>query len=271
MKPGGNCPDRGSAASVPHFPLSGTSMFVAVARSERAVDGCTRTSNLMSKRKPLGIRDGTEMPIFERSGRRVYFAHIPKSGGTSIYSAFVGSGWTVKNLSEWRDRRSAFSRLQERYGIERIEHEGRMFKYPYPPQHAPYIIWRTWGPFETSFAISREPVARLLSALKYHYRMRREDRPFADFAEAILGQAFSRPWAHLFMLGGHLIPQHRFVGQRTEVFRFEDNWGQQLSARFGVSMPPLDNRSSSTTGSIPDKWLPAVRQLYKRDFERFGY
>lgn len=155
--------------------------------------------------------------------------------------------------------------------MEKIEQEGRMFRYPHSRQHVPHLIWRNWGPFEASFAITREPMSRLLSSLRYHHRMIEGELSFAEFSDTFLAQAFSRPWAHLFMLDGHLIPQHRLVGRDTELFRFERDWGQQISARFGVSLPPQDNRSPESKETIPEKWLPAVRRLYRKDFIRFGY
>lgn len=211
------------------------------------------------------------MPIFEKDGRRVYFAHIPKSGGSSIYSAFVGSGWTVKNLSTWRDPRSVFSNLQKRFGVETIPQEGRTFGYPHPPQHAPSLIWRTWGPFETSFAVTRSPMPRLLSALRYHHRITEDTRSFQEYAEAMRVQALSRPWAHLFLLSGHLIPQHHFVTKQTEIFSFEEDWGKQIAERFDVSLPPHDNRAPAGNATLPESWSAAARRLYRRDFVRFGY
>lgn len=163
------------------------------------------------------------MPIFEKDGRRIMFAHIPKCGGTSIYSSFVGAGWRVKNLSMWRHPQSAYSMLKKRYGIETIERHGEMFRYPHPVQHVPHLIWMTWGPFEVSFSVVRDPFSRLLSALRYHDRRSKNQKPFMDYASAKLEQANSRPWAHLRMLDGHLIPQHSFVGRKTEIFRFEED------------------------------------------------
>ena len=40
------------------------------------------------------------MPILEKHGQRVLFAHIPKTAGTSIYLAFAAAGWRILNLSE---------------------------------------------------------------------------------------------------------------------------------------------------------------------------
>lgn len=168
------------------------------------------------------------MPIFEKDDRRVMFSHIPKCGGVSIYSSFVGSGWRIKNLRVNRSPGSAFFILQERHGIERIERHGKLFRYPHTPQHAPHLIWRTWGPFDASFAIVREPTSRLLSALRYHHRRTNDVRSFPEYAKDKLEEALSRPWSPLLMLDGHLIPQHHFIGRSTEVFRFEEDWSEQI-------------------------------------------
>ena len=214
---------------------------------------------------------GGKMPIFEKSGRRIYFAHITKSGGTSIYSAFAESGWTVKNLSKSRDPRTAFANLKKRYGITEIEREGRMFRYPHPPQHVPKLIWWTWGPFETSFAIVREPKSRLLSAIRYHHRMRHPNEDFQNYAGSLLESILSRPYRVFTFLDGHLIPQYHFVARKTEVFRFEEDWGQAISSRFGVPVPPVDNMAPVNDQSLPPGWETLSERLYKFDFRRFSY
>lgn len=211
------------------------------------------------------------MPIFEKSEKRIYFAHIPKTGGTSIYSAFVEAGWVVKNLYESPDPRSTFATLKARYGVNHISQEGRMFRYPHSPQHAPHIIWRTWGPFEASFAITRNPMTRLLSSLRWHHRMRRRKPDFQEHAKTLLRAAQSRPWKPFTLLDGHLIPQHYFVGPTTEIFHFEGNWSQQLSSRFGVNAPPEDNKAPDGNDALCDEWIAFAKWLYKHDFRLFGY
>lgn len=211
------------------------------------------------------------MPIFEKGRRRIYYAHIPKTGGTSIYSAFVGSGWTIKNLSEWNDPRSAFCILSERFGISQIDQEGWLWNYPHPAQHAPRYIWQTWGPFESSFTVCRHPFSRLASALHYHFRIKSSHSSFEDFAEEYLEKATRGRFQYLRLLGGHLIPQYHFVKRDTRVYRFEGEWSEQISREFGVGIPPRDNVSPRQHVSLSDGWRRFALRYYKEDFRRFCY
>lgn len=211
------------------------------------------------------------MPIFEKDGRRILFAHIPKCGGVSLYSSFVGAGWTVKNLRNGSRPGSAAYILKERYGVDHIESYGRTFYYPHSVQHVPRFIWKTWGPFETSFAVVREPNARLLSALRYHHRTSKKGLSFEDFLEVKLKKATATPISHLLVMDGHLIPQHHFIAPETELFRFEDDWGAQISERFGVQLPGQDNKSPASETSLSEGWREAAKRLYKKDRALLDY
>ena len=211
------------------------------------------------------------MPIFEKDGQRLMFAHIPKCGGTSIYSSFMEAGWEIKNLMPNRSPGSAFSILRERFGINTIERHGRRFRYPHSLQHAPHLLWQTWGPFDASFTIVREPKSRLLSALKYHYREMSDSRSFYDYAQAKFDEVSSRRFNYLKILDGHLIPQHFFVNRKTEIFRFEEDWPSQLANRFDINPPGHNNKAPVSKDVLSSDWQIAAHRLYKRDYKKFGY
>ena len=191
------------------------------------------------------------MPIFEKDGREILFAHIPKTGGTSIYLAFAAAGWRVINLQPREDPQSAFHALREQFGVDRIEQRGLRIRRLGPVQHMPSAVWRLWGPFEESFAIVRHPVARLESATAYHHRLQRISEPLPDFAARVLSSAQKKilgPWR---TLGGHLIPQNRFVLKDTRIFYFEEDWVQALRA--GCRTLSQGERGSDRVARIPDR------------------
>lgn len=214
------------------------------------------------------------MPILVKNDRQIYFAHIPKTAGTSIYLAFAAAGWTIENLSQNRAAQSAFSLLRDSYGITRIARRGRMFRFPHPPQHVPRIIWRTWGPFEDSFAVVRHPMARLKSALKYHHRISNSPETLADFAEQKLQFALARPWNHWRTLGGHMIPQSAYIGPDTHVLRFEEDWQQALCARYDLNpetLPVVNTSPPSAPLEFSARMQARIERRYGRDYRRFGY
>lgn len=213
------------------------------------------------------------MPIFERDGRRVYFAHIPKTAGTSLYLAFATSGWTIRNLKASRQQGTAGQMLRDRLGIDSIDRVGRTFRYPHPIQHAPHVIWQTWGPFDESFCIVRHPTDRLKSALRYYYQRTSPEMAFPDFVRRTIDEAASRPFGVWRMLHGHLMPQTAFVSSSTRVHRFEDDWQSAIVERYGLAADSLTrtNESESVPVSLTSADLDWIARRYRKDFKRFGY
>jgi hypothetical protein len=53
------------------------------------------------------------MPIFKKNNKTIYFAHIPKTAGTSVYSLFVESGWKIGNIRRSENPNSSFQKLKK--------------------------------------------------------------------------------------------------------------------------------------------------------------
>lgn len=213
------------------------------------------------------------MPIFEKDGRRIMFAHIPKTAGTALIMAFVGAGWRMSNHDMSDYPGSTWNKLRDTFGVDHIPKQGRAFRYPHPLQHAPRIVWRTWGPFDESFAVVRHPEDRLISALKYHFTLQSAFDDLDRFAADRIGYARSRPWGPWLALGGHMIRQSAFLGPETVIFRFEEDWQPELCARYGLDPQALrrHNVSPPRPLSLPDDAMAWARRYYAPDFARLDY
>ena len=210
------------------------------------------------------------MPIFEKSGIRLYFCHIPKTAGIAVYCAFVESGWTISNVTERHSDHSAFTLLNRRYGIQSIPQNGHTFRYKHSVQHAPAFLWRTWGAFDDSFAIIRDPFERFLSSMRYRYKYSSNKHVcFEDYVDQVL-KKISRNHLHLYTkFDGHLIPQHWFVSHSTFLYLYEDEWQKNLIERYNLLPNTLreENKSDKYEFSDNVKWLEWIRRFYKYDYK----
>jgi hypothetical protein len=212
------------------------------------------------------------MPIFEKNSQRVYFAHIPKTAGVTIYYAFVGSGWNILNLQERHEKHSASNILKEQFGIASIQKHGKTYCYPHSIQHSPKIIWQRWGPFTDIFTIARNPVDRFISAARYHYSSNRELQnklSFNDFFDWCVQSVSQNIRFKYLSFDGHFIPQHHFINRKTCIFLFEQDWLKPLSERFSldISMLKQFNKSDLSLAAKPNKsQIRILKHCYKKDF-----
>lgn len=213
------------------------------------------------------------MPILEKDGRRVYFAHVPKAGGTSIYCAFAQSGWRISNITKRDSPHTAFQILRSQYNVDDIPQSGRTWRYPFSLQHSPRIIWRTWGPFNESFAIIRDPLTRFTSSLSYHYRYNPSLQDCYGSPQAlldfILDELATHRLAKYKLLDGHLIPQRHLVSHRTILFGFESDWAHAIESRYGLiaGSITLVNKGESKRPQLKPEQQAKLEKIYKRDIQ----
>ena len=212
------------------------------------------------------------MPIFEKNGERIYFAHIPKTAGSYVYILFAQNGWTIKNLS-WRKGGIA-GQLRDRFGLEAVQVEGDTSDIRVSLQHATAAEWARWKPVSESFAIVRQPSARFVSAIRYRYTLvPKREESFEVFRAGMFAKLKKRLQTKRQIFDGHFIPQHEFLESDTHLLRFEEGWLDELCSRYG-----LDNRPS---GAVNASRLPAfepnaeekewISRTYAEDFIRLGY
>lgn len=210
------------------------------------------------------------MPIFEKEGKRLYFAHIPKTAGISTYCAFADGGWKITGVTVRRNPHTASEILRKKHGVIVPPSTTRKTCYPHSVQHSPHFVWRNWGRFDESFAILRNPLHRFLSTIRY--RAAYIGSPTGSLitdALSVVKDVKLRPWRKYTAYDGHLIPQRKFLGPGTVLFKFEENWESQIASRYALprSTFPKENVLSCSGFPVPPRsvveWVTAA---YAEDF-----
>lgn len=209
------------------------------------------------------------MPIIRAAQALIFFAHVPKCGGSSVQDYL-------------RDR---FGPLAFEYrGYYSIPERERWSKTS--PQHIDNISRDRMFPpgfFDASFAIVRHPVARLVSA--YHFQMEVEKSlpeglEFSTWLEGLPKLREENPFAY----DNHVRPMDEIVPPEAKIFYLEHGldtlvpWFDEVT---GEKKGPRAIRHANKRGAYQkvstQKASPSaadlqlIQELYAADFARFGY
>lgn len=192
------------------------------------------------------------LPVFRSKSNLIYFAHIPKTGGSSVEN-------TLKKIPGIR--MSFHCPKQDKFSIV-------------SPQHIEYDSFSKAFPddfFDWQFTIVRNPYDRIVS----EYNMKKEEGvSFAAFVRAVL----KRYKVYSFTRDNHIRPQSDFLSPNMEVYKLEDGLQIPISTackKLNISFDfelRHDRKSKSLkpyklTNSLQEK----IVNHYKKDFERFNY
>jgi hypothetical protein len=211
------------------------------------------------------------MPFLEASGKLIFFAHVPKAGGSSVEDylearfgplALLDRDWTARwAAGGWR-------RSGLRVSPQHLDAREALRLLPRAPD---------W-----SFAVVREPAARLISEYRFQARARRPRRRltrlgFSAWLRLALAAAAREPT----IFDNHLRPQSEMVPEGAEVFRLEDGLAPllaRLDAVTGTEAPPglaLGHALKAAAGAPAVRPRPAdlalIGRAYAADYARFGY
>lgn len=220
------------------------------------------------------------MPLFRSNGKVIFFAHIPKCGGTTIEYALKAAGVHLSFIDEswWSADATAWCKSSA--------------------QHATLSDLRVLldtSLFDYQFTVIRDPVARFLSAFNHNRRARRI--PFYSTLEQFLGKIEKRTDYFGYSMDNHFVPASRFVDSSCEVFRLEDGLERVVRRLADVTdgaleidpkhhgALPLNDKSGETllrrvvkthlmpkiprSEALQEDTLQRIRKLYAEDFERF--
>ena len=199
------------------------------------------------------------MPIFHLEGTEVvvFYAHVPKTGGTYIEDLFRENGYRVHL---WKGR----------------PHEIGLST---PPQHYHRALFENLVSFDTfagSFLTVRNPIDRFLSEYRNQLQRGLTVQEWATYVERNIG---NNPSMH----HNHLRPQVDFLHPKLDVFRQEDgfgvDWAGSISDRWNLGFSSLEceqRRDTSSTApeldpSDLERVIEMCAKLYAADFNEFGY
>jgi hypothetical protein len=216
------------------------------------------------------------VPLARINGKLLFFAHIPKTGGTSVEAYLrakgalalhgAGEGWSSTPLQH----------------LQRAAYEEIL-----PP-----------GSYDHGFAILRDPVARLVS----EFRMRVEPRgarlrplgwlrvarnfaigrktygariqrrlEYLDF-DAWVDRVFAAFARDPYYRSNHIRPQHEFIAPGHRLFRFEHGldpvfrWIDAVTETPPVAGAFHERRSAPLDVSMRPETLRRIRAFYAADF-----
>ena len=197
------------------------------------------------------------MPIFEKNGKYVLFAHIPKAGGTTIEHLFLRDGWHV-HLFDGGEGKSSLN------GVLNCS-----------PQHwHANILEKICNDkkFIFSFCIIRHPISRMLSEVKWRRKYFKIPLSTDDW----INQALDGYLQNSFIHDNHIRPQCDFILNRMSVFKMENGFPEILSAVAksvgDLELDPLYRAMKSDEDKSVDERMSGETQdrlleFYKSDCE----
>lgn len=213
------------------------------------------------------------MPIATISAKLVYFAHVPRCGGTSVENYLRGRFGPLALL----DRQFIADPLLRTWCRS-------------SPQHMEVAVLDRLIPpafFAATFALVRHPADRLASVFRFQRDIERTIDPATGFTTWLDGLP-KRLAEDPFHLDNHLRPMTDLVPANAVIFRLENGmepvltWIDELAGdtRGARKMPTAnshaDRLAAQETEPLPapeltDDALDIIARLYAADFERFGY
>ena len=205
------------------------------------------------------------MPFFKAGSKLIYYAHVPKCGGTSVERFIHGRAGDIALVD------TTYMAVPEEMRWSKTS-----------PQHINVEALERLIPlsfFDACFTIVRHPVSRVVSA--YHFQMELEKKiskniAFSDWLEDLTETMDENPYAY----DNHLRPMDHIVPYGAEVFYLEhglDALVPYFDGLLGNRAAPraihrVNERIAKGEKVVPtDADIARIGELYAVDFERFGY
>lgn len=212
------------------------------------------------------------MPIFKAGSKLIYYAHVPKCGGSAV----------EEYLTDRFGGHGAFQNTQYTSRPEKL----RWTKTS--PQHIDVEALGLLFPadfFDASFAIVRHPVSRLVSA--YHFQLEvegtvPETTGFSEWLHDLPDRIGENPFA----FDNHIRPMAEIVPEGAQIFYLEHGldamvpWLDHVTGqKVGMRAVPHTNKqgeyvkggAAKPKAKPTDADLATIAKMYAEDFRRFAY
>jgi hypothetical protein len=205
------------------------------------------------------------MPLAIAGNRTIYFAHVPKAGGTSV-ELYLQRRFGPLSL-----------RPLTRTGRESDFHRGAFSSVMNTPNHLVAQDARHFLPrrVDLAFVLVRDPLARIASEFRFqrpHSRI--AAMGFSTWLRVMLRAVALDPRIY----DNHIRPQVDFLTEGMEAFRLEDGLGRivgWLDERLGETAPETEMTHAQKSASIPvaptREDVALVARVFAADYARFGY
>lgn len=202
------------------------------------------------------------MPLASNSKHTIFFAHVPKCGGSSVEDYLVrrfGGPLSIRNRRDaWAKPRRGIITSASHISATDLEY--------FLPANLTY-----------SFALVRDPIERALSQYRFQTGTSKTSRlSFSAWLNVMIRCARMDPRVY----ENHIRPQSDLVPADTEFFRLEEGF-DSLIARLdevtGTKCPEIEvghflNRKTSMAEIRPSRQdIQLLQEFYAVDFDRFGY
>lgn len=193
------------------------------------------------------------MTLLRHDRNVIYFAHIPKTGGSSVEFA-----------------------LREAGAARALHFHKRLGFTSSTIQHMHAEVYSRLVPadfYDYGLAVIRHPLSRLVSEYKWRIQLGQAKLKFDPWVVRHLALFRSNPY----VLDNHIRPQVEFLHSSIEVFRFEDGIASALEAGArALGLSGVDLGTHRRAGDpLEVSWAASTRQLalefYHRDFVELGY
>ncbi len=222
------------------------------------------------------------MPVFRKDKMLILYAHVPKSGGTTVNQRLRELGYDLAFFDGdfWNTKKSRW--------------------YKSSPQHitnSDRLLLLPDSLFDYTFSVVRDPVSRFLSAYNHNRGRIGYSVSFSRFLNRMETRVQRRGDYFSYKFDNHFLPASRMIPPNSNVFRLEDGIAHlfsQLKNDIGLNIPlddGVENRRSyqiaesrtkirtivkqTISSHSPKKAelapneIDRVRALYREDLENF--
>lgn len=208
------------------------------------------------------------MPIVRANDQLVYYAHVPKCGGSA-----------VETYLQDRFKTIAFFDKKHHYVPSPLRWSRTS------PQHIHLDVLNRLFPkgfFDHSFAVVRHPLARIVSAYHFQLEVERSSAAragFSDWLDVLPEIMEEDPFA----FDNHIRPMVELVPEGAKIFHLEHGidalvpWFDELTGNKNGPRALRKTNERKTRGTGESRVKPSstdidrITTLFAADFERFGY